>query len=506
MFSEDERKGDVLRKVGPYKIGQTLGKGGYSWVKRGLHEETQQLVALKFLQVDIKNFNSQRKQVHSEIKSLCLINNPHVIKILSYDLKCKYPDKNGKFRKTFLIVLEYCHGGELFDILKYTNKLDYTTARTYFIQLLKGLKACHDVGVVHRDIKPQNLLLNASYQLKICDFGLSFISKAQRLEQQTMKTMCGTRGFQAPELLKGERYTKSCDIFSCGVVLFILIVGYRPFEHAWREDKWYKAMCEKNPEGFWKTHSTVEIEDDIKELLNGMLAYRPRNRLTLEECFQHKWVAGQKVHNAVDLIGAVKEKHLQTRLKRRMDKRKMRQLENSIKREICGCKSHTHLSRYPGCTEITDMASFGLKIPVVKDFVPNLLTFFSRKSQLNEAYNAAFNVFNVALQGKSKTTFNAENPWEIKTLIKVIDVSEQDFSVLLNVCEIEGTEIVGFKFKRCLGDSLAFARIWLEVEECLLTFAETIFFDPFEEISRPMEENKIDSVNGSVAPTENLKA
>jgi len=500
MSMQEHKTEKSLRKVGPYVIGETLGKGGFSWVKKGVDKRTQIPVALKFLEVDMHNLSSQRSQVYNEIVSLRRINNPHVVNVLSYDLKCKYPDKSGKYRKTFLVVLEYCPGGELFDILKYTHKLDTVTVRTYFIQMLEGLKACHDVGVVHRDIKPQNLLLDATFQLKITDFGLSFIAKDKKdLDDRKMKTQCGTRGFQAPELLKGARYTKSCDIFSCGVVLFILLVGYRPFEHAWREDKWYKPLCESNPEEFWNTHSTVKLEEESKELLNGMLAYRPKNRLTLQECLEHKWVAGQKVHTASELKSVLVEKYKEVRRVRVLDKKKMRQLDNSVKkprRNIYKYPIHagpeaSFWSLYPTCYR--DLSTLMVKLPRVKSFVPTFLTFFAKKTQLVEAYDVAFNVFNIAFKGKSRTTFNSQNPWEVKTTVKVSDgVYVQEFSVTLHVSEIEGTGTVAFKYQRCLGDSLAFARIWNEAEQCLTYYSESIFFDPFDEKSIPLEESKRD--------------
>jgi len=275
--------------------------------------------------------------------------------------------------------------------------------------------------------------------------------------------------------LKGEAYTKACDIFSCGVVLFILLIGYRPFEHAWREDKWYKPMCDSNPNKFWSFHSTVKIDDDSRELLNGMLTYRPKRRLTLQECLNHKWVVGQKVHSPSELKSVVVEKHRESRRQRRSDKKKMRQLNNSVKKP-----------KRRG-------SSFMVKIPSVKTFVPSLLTFFAWKAQLAEAYDAALNVFNIAFKGKSRTTINSQKPWEVKTTIKVSDgVSEQQFIVVLSVCEIEGTEKVAFKFQRCLGDSLDFARIWNAAEEYLMNYTEGIFFDSLDEKSIPLEESKKD--------------
>jgi len=502
MSMEEHKTDETSRKVGPYRIGETLGKGGYSWVKKGMDERTQTQVALKFLEVNMHNLKTQRRQVHSEIVSLRLIKSPHVVKIHSYDLKCTYPDKSGNILKTFLVVLEFCPGGELFDILKYTDKFDPVTARTYFIQMLQGLKACHDVGVVHRDIKPQNLLLDACYQLKISDFGLSSISKDKKdFKDRTMKTQCGTRGFQAPELLKGDRYTKACDIFSCGVVLFIMLVGYRPFEHAWREDKWYKPMCESNTKEFWRIHGTVNIDDDSRELLNGMLTYRPKSRLTLQECLEHKWVVGHKVHSAKELKSALLEKHKESRRQRRLDKKKMRHLENSAKKRTRNIynfpknvrEEASSSSMYSVSNKVKDVSTFMIKLPSVKTFVPTFLTFFAWKKQLTEAYDAAFNVFNIAFKGKSRTTFRPNNPWEVKTIVKVSDgVSEQEFLVALYVCQIEGTEIVAFKFRRCLGDSITFARIWNATEECLMYYAGSIFFDSFDEKAIPQEESKKD--------------
>ncbi len=123
-----------------------------------------------------------------------------------------------------LLVLECMPGGELFDILYYTSKLEEVVARTYFRQLVEGLQACHNACIVHRDIKPQNLLLDKHFNLKLTDFGL-----AKLIESDTDAIMdtyhVGTRGYQAPEILAREPYTSSCDIFSAGVVLFILLSG-----------------------------------------------------------------------------------------------------------------------------------------------------------------------------------------------------------------------------------------------------------------------------------------
>merc|ERR1719474_1920390 len=124
----------------------------------------------------------------------------------------------------------------------------------------------------------------------------------------------------------------------------------------------------------------------------------------------------------------------------------MRQLENSHKKRMMdsyNCPRNIReeacsLSTYSVHNRIKDISSFVAKLPSVKTFVQTFLTFFAPKAQLTEAYDAAFNVFNIAFKGKSRTTFNPENPWEVETIVKVSDgVSEQEYLVALHICEIE---------------------------------------------------------------------
>merc|ERR550517_559127 len=123
---------------------------------------------------------------------------------------------------------------------------DEKLARTYFEQLMLGLKALHDAGIVHRDLKPQNLLLDSNYDLKITDFGLSKLFGENEKKMIMSTSHVGTKGFQAPELLLGHRkYTEKCDIFSVGVILFIFIMAYPPFEEATGKNKWFRKIAKK---------------------------------------------------------------------------------------------------------------------------------------------------------------------------------------------------------------------------------------------------------------------
>eukprot|EP01083_Nonionella_stella_P293428 997869_1 len=137
-------------------------------------------------------------------------------------------------------------------------------ARTYLKQIVNGLQACHNANVVHRDLKTQNLLLDTKYKLKITDFGCD----------HSKTTYVVTRGYQAHEL-ESEiiKYDLKCDVFSVGVILFILMAGYTPFKQAAKTDKWFKPLMKGNIGKFWKAHQKSPIAQipDAKDLLTRML-------------------------------------------------------------------------------------------------------------------------------------------------------------------------------------------------------------------------------------------
>ena len=170
-------------------------------------------------------------------------------------------------------------------------------ARTYFHQLIDGISACHKAGVCHRDIKPQNLLLDSNFVLKIADFGLSKVFENNDIDSNgnlsPMETFAvGTRGYQAPEILNHEKYTYSCDVFSCGVVLFVFLAGYPPFESATNKSRWYSPLCVGNVRKFWKQHGRSGISLDAKDLITRMLWYDKEKRIRLDRIKRHKWYKG----------------------------------------------------------------------------------------------------------------------------------------------------------------------------------------------------------------------
>jgi len=461
-FDYDE---ESVRKVGQYILGETLGKGGYSWVKKGIDEISKRPVALKFMTRAEKTYEKeQANQVRTEIKSLMRLNHVNVMKLYAYNLNCLYPEKSGAELTTILLVLEYCPGGELFDILYYTNQLDEVTARTYFLQMMRGLKACHDVGIVHRDIKPQNLLMDRNFQLKLTDFGLSFLGReGVKSERIVMKThYVGTRGYQAPELLKREPYTKACDIFSAGVVLFILLTGYPPFEQAIKSDKWFHPLYKDDRDKFWEQHKGCGVDKDCKYLLGKMMAYRAVDRPTLEQIFNHPWVVGEraKVHGPKELARVLKSRHRETRKRRRRDKKKMTDMQHSIKKQrekpskLRGCD----ISKLPPC-------------PIVdpQDYVQTWMSFTTKSEHLEEAYWLARNVFDIAFMKQSYTN-GSPDPWTLTSAIslKSKQGASYEYLVQIRIVELEGLGKYCFTFARLKGDPLKFSKIWLQIEGHIL--------------------------------------
>jgi serine/threonine protein kinase len=326
------------RVVGRWEVGETIGKGGYSWVKRGTDTKTGRVVALKFLDKrrafpgdDLRTRERvarQMKQVRTEIDALKSLKHRHIVRLMAYNLSLKYPNRDSTLRPVILLVLEHMSGGELFDLLYYTRKLDERMARTYFRQLTSAVNACHKAGIVHRDIKPQNLLLSADFQLKLTDFGLAKLGLPEKTVSMDTYHI-GTRGYQAPEVITEKSYTAKCDSFSCGVVLFILLSGRPPFERADETDQWYKPIIDRKFRKFWRQQRDVEVSRDCMDLITKMILFDEGERITIAEVRSHPWFC-EEVLDSDTLKKVISLRHKQMQLLRSADTDKSKLLETSV--------------------------------------------------------------------------------------------------------------------------------------------------------------------------------
>uniref|UniRef100_A0A8C6FZC3 BR serine/threonine kinase 2 n=1 Tax=Moschus moschiferus TaxID=68415 RepID=A0A8C6FZC3_MOSMO len=230
--------------VGPYRLEKTLGKGQTGLVKLGIHCVTCQKVAVKIV-------NREK---------------------LSESVLMKY------------LVLEHVSGGELFDYLVKKGRLTPKEARKFFRQIISALDFCHSHSICHRDLKPENLLLDEKNNIRIADFGMASLQVGDSL----LETSCGSPHYACPEVIRGEKYDgRKADVWSCGVILFALLVGALPFD-----DDNLRQLLEKVKRGVF--HMPHFIPPDCQSLLRGMIEVDAARRLTLEHIQKHIWYIGGK--------------------------------------------------------------------------------------------------------------------------------------------------------------------------------------------------------------------
>jgi len=272
-------------KVGKrqYTLGPTLGVGGFSEVKLGIDKQTGKRVALKITYTnDITNqreMNNQLRSVQKEIKSMKKLNHVNIVRLLGYDLKCSVEGKNA-----IVMVQELAPKGELFDYLMHTNKFEQPLAIAIFHQLVAALSVLHSAGIAHRDLKPENLLFDNDFNLKLVDFGFAYVYKKGENARTMMRTELGTKGYMAPEILDHEKYTEAADIFAAGVILFICLAGFPPFQDAQSSDWWFDKLKKKKNRLFWMAHErTAKFSPEAKEIIQQMLAANPNERINVND-------------------------------------------------------------------------------------------------------------------------------------------------------------------------------------------------------------------------------
>ncbi|KAB1200410.1 CBL-interacting serine/threonine-protein kinase 8 [Morella rubra] len=217
----------VVRKVGKYEVGRTIGEGTFAKVKFAQNTETGESVAMKVLDRNTIIKHKMVDQIKREISIMKLVRHPYVVR-LHEACYFFFPAVVLASRTKIYIILEFITGGELFDKIVRHGRLSEVESRRYFQQLIDGVDFCHSKGVFHRDLKPENLLLDSQENIKISDFGLSALPEQG---VSLLRTTCGTPNYVAPEVLSHKGYDGAvADVWSCGVILYVLMAGYLPFD------------------------------------------------------------------------------------------------------------------------------------------------------------------------------------------------------------------------------------------------------------------------------------
>jgi len=294
-----------------YRLKGVLGTGAFSTVRVGYHRSNKEKTyAVKC--VNRKKLTAEDEAaLLDEVAILKEMKHMHIIRL--YDFF--------KESSTYYLVMEEMDGGELFDRIVAKAYYNEKEARDTCMIVLEAVRYMHENNVAHRDLKPENLLLvskSDDSEVKIADFG--FAKKVYA--ECTLSTQCGTPGYVAPEILQGDKYDQRADMWSVGVILYILLGGYPPFiENTQRE------LFRKIKRGDYEFHEEYwgTVSKDARELIRSLLTVKPSDRLSADEALENKWIRG----DADSLAKKGLDKNLQS-LKRFNAKRKFKAAVSTV--------------------------------------------------------------------------------------------------------------------------------------------------------------------------------
>ncbi|XP_038648160.1 calcium/calmodulin-dependent protein kinase type II subunit delta isoform X4 [Scyliorhinus canicula] len=259
-----------------YQLFEELGKGAFSVVRRCMKISTGQEYAAKI--INTKKLSARDHQKLEREARICrLLKHPNIVR-----LHDSISEEGFHY-----LVFDLVTGGELFEDIVAREYYSEADASHCIQQILESVNHCHLNGIVHRDLKPENLLLASKLKgaaVKLADFGLAIEVQG---DQQAWFGFAGTPGYLSPEVLRKDPYGKPVDMWACGVILYILLVGYPPF---WDEDQHrlyqqIKAGAYDFPSPEWDT-----VTPEAKDLINKMLTINPAKRITASEALKHPWI------------------------------------------------------------------------------------------------------------------------------------------------------------------------------------------------------------------------
>ena len=260
-----------------YEIKEPLGRGKFGLVKLGVHKESGREVAIKIINKKLLS-SLDVQQVKSEIDILKIAKHPNIIKL--YDVF-----ENEQY---IYIIMEYCAGGDLFSYIEKRGfKLKEEFAAEIIHKLCTAVFFLHQYGIVHRDLKPENILMTNNSEtadVRLVDFGLGKIIGPG----ETCNEPFGTFSYVAPEILKGKPYNFKVDLFAIGIITYLLVTGFLPFDHENSEKEIARQTLYEPtpfPPSIWKN-----ISIEAKMFVNNLLSKNPDDRMSIQEVLQHKWL------------------------------------------------------------------------------------------------------------------------------------------------------------------------------------------------------------------------
>lgn len=275
-----------------YVSDKKLGEGSYGQVFRVKHKDISVYRAMKKITGSNNKDPEKVKEITNEIELMKTMDHPNIVKIFEF-----YNTKDG-----FYLITEYCNGGELFDKIIKLKRFEEAPAAYIMYQLLSAVFYCHNINIIHRDLKPENILIESEekenyFNIKVIDFGTAKIFDKNKSENKVI----GSAYYIAPEVLSGK-YNEKCDIWSCGVIMYILLSGKPPF--GGEDDE----IVEKIKRGKFDMKSDVwnKISNEAKDLIKSMLDMNYLSRLSAQKALSHKWFKKYKMKEKLTSIGVDK--------------------------------------------------------------------------------------------------------------------------------------------------------------------------------------------------------
>ncbi|GAN05955.1 pkinase-domain-containing protein [Mucor ambiguus] len=261
-----------LKSIGCYTLGETIGRGSYGKVKLGVHQLTCRLVAIK--KISKKHAPLMAREIHHHRQ----LHHPNIVSL--YEILST--------ETSIFIVSEHCPHGDLFDALAKKGRFPEPHARRWFLQLIDAIQYCHSLGIIHRDLKLENILLDENNNVKICDFGFA----RQTDKNQLLKTFCGSLAYSAPEVIQRQNYSgPATDIWSLGVILYTLLAGELPFDDDSESELQRKVV---KMDYFMPPYFSSEAANLIQKILK----LNPYERYTIPKIRHHTWLQDSATTNS----------------------------------------------------------------------------------------------------------------------------------------------------------------------------------------------------------------
>jgi calcium-dependent protein kinase len=274
-----------------YEIKKIIGKGAFGKVYKVYHKKTKQYRAMKTVKKDCINYQDDEHFFLKEIEVLRLLDHPNILKIFEF-----YTDD-----LNYYVMTELIEGGDLYDEIYKMKSMQEKDTAVIMMQLLSAVSYMHSKNIVHRDIKPENILLenkcNKEIMIKLIDFGNSnYVDKSTHLSLKV-----GTPYYIAPEILSKD-YNHKCDIWSCGVIMYLLLMGGPPFDGPDEQ-----AIIHRVKSGQYSYHNTEYITFEAKDLIDKMLTYDYNQRISADEALNHVWIKKYSQIERENLLHYIKE-------------------------------------------------------------------------------------------------------------------------------------------------------------------------------------------------------